>query len=222
MDSKIKIGIVDDQQLFRKGVASLCNSFNNVSVVLEAGDGNELLKMIPELQELPDILLLDLNMPGMDGMETTKRLKRTFPSIKIIILTIYNEDRFILHLLESGANAYLFKDCEPVEFEKAIRAVYNDGYYFSEFILKVLHESSQKPRKNISGENPFVDITAREKDVLLLICEEYTTQEIADKLFISARTAEGHRNNLLVKTGCKNTAGLVIFAIKNKLFMPAF
>lgn len=222
MEQKIRIGIVDDQHLFRKGVISLCNSFKNVDVVLEASNGSELYELFNINKDLPEVLLLDLNMPEIDGIEVTKHLKKTHPAVKIIILTIYNEDRFILHLLECGANAYLLKDCEPEDLEKAIHAVFNDGYFFSDFILKLLHKNSGKPKRTISSSHPFIDISDREKDVLLLICEEYTTPEIAEKLFISPRTAEGHRNNLLIKTGCKNTAGLVIFAIKNQLFIPTF
>lgn len=222
MSAQIKICITDDQLLFRKGVASLCNSFVDVEVVMEANNGKHLLEQLNETSNIPHVALLDLNMPEMDGIETTKQLKKKYPTIKIIILTIYNEDRFILHLMECGANAYLFKECEPDEFEKAIRAVAADGYYFSDFILTILHKNSIKNKHKLSSTNPFIDITEREREILLLICQEFTTQEIAEQLFISPRTVDGHRNNLLVKTGVKNTAGLVIFAIKNEVYVPQF
>jgi DNA-binding NarL/FixJ family response regulator len=220
MSDKIFIGLADDHNLFRQGIKTLCNSFDNMLVILEAGNGIELLNKLKNATEFPDVLLLDLEMPEMDGIETLKKIKEHYSNIKIIILSIHNQERYVLHLIQNGANAYLFKDCETDELERAIRAVNNEGYYFPPMILKTIQQSTIKTKHKISASNPFVDLTEREKEILSLICQEYTTPEIAEKLFISARTAEGHRNNLLLKTNSKNTAGLVIFAIKHNLFMP--
>jgi DNA-binding NarL/FixJ family response regulator len=220
MSNKIFIGLVDDHTLFRQGIKTLCNSFDNMSVILEARNGIELLEKLKSATEFPDLLLLDLEMPDMDGIETLKNIKDHYSNIKTIVLSIHNEERFILHLIQNGANAYLFKDCETDELEKAIRSVNNEGYYFPQVILKTMQNNALKTKHRISTSNPFVDLTEREREILTLICQEYTTAEIAEKLFISARTAEGHRNNLLLKTSSKNTAGLVIFAIKHNLYLP--
>lgn len=214
---KINVAIADDQVLFRKGVIALINSLDGMSMVLEASNGKDLLLKLAETTHLPHVILLDLKMPEMDGIETTKILRQRYPNVKIIILSIYNEERFILHLLECGAHAYLFKDADTEEVEKAIRAVANDGFYFTGKILQAL-QSQQKKRKHITTlDDPLNTLTERELEVLKLICSEFSTEEIAEKLFISPRTVEGHRNNLLIKTGCRNVAGLVVFAFKNNL-----
>jgi DNA-binding NarL/FixJ family response regulator len=217
IEKEIKAGVVDDQHLFRKGIIALLNSLKGIHVLLEAGNGNDLIKQLSDIEEKPDVLLLDLKMPGMDGIETTKILRKDHPGIKIIILSIYNDERFILHLLECGAHAYVFKDAEPEELEKAIRAVANDGFYFTGKILEVLQRHQKKRKGSLNLDHSHYQFTEREAEVLKLICREYTTEEIAKELSISPRTVEGHRNNLLLKTGSKNVAGLVVTAIKNRL-----
>jgi DNA-binding NarL/FixJ family response regulator len=211
----ITIGIADDQSLFRKGLISLINSFSGVKTTLEASNGNDLLTQLSLNPLLPEVLLLDLKMPELDGIETTKEIRKQYPNIKIIILSIYNEERFILHLLECGAHAYLFKDVEPIELERAIRSVSNEGFYFTDKILEVLQNQQNKRKTILNFDYSQNNISKRELEVLELICAEFTTEEISEKLFISPRTVEGHRNNLLVKTGAKNIAGLVVFAFKN-------
>ena len=144
-----------------------------------------------------------------------------YPEQKVIILSIYNEEKFVVHLIELGASAYLFKNSEPVEVEKAIRGVIEKGFYFSEDILTTFHKRlSNKKSHVLVHDNIPITLSAREIEVLNLICQEQTAHEIADKLFISVRTVDGHRNNLLEKTGARNTAGLVIFGIKNNLVNP--
>lgn len=218
---EIKIGIVDDHKLFRKGIANICNSFTNVSVVLEADNGKQLIEQLQNQKNIPDIILLDLNMPEMDGIETMKQLKKIQPSIKNIILSIYNEERIIFHLVECGARGYLFKNCELEELENSIRVVASKGFYFPGNIIELLQDYLQRAKNKMYASATFVDITDREKEILVLICEQYTAEEIGKKLFISKRTVEGHKNHLLLKSGCKNVAGLAIFAIKNRIYFPA-
>lgn len=216
-ENNITVGIADDQHLFRKGIIALVNSFAGIKMVFEATNGKHVLDQLEQHVQPPVVLLLDLKMPQLDGIETTKQLRKSYPEIKIIILTNYTEEQFILHLLECGAHAYIFKDAEPEELEKAIRVVAVDGFYFTGKILEALRRHQKKRKHSISFDDALNSITEREQEVLKLICAESSTEEIAKALFISPRTVEGHRNNLLVKTGSRNIAGLVVFAFKNNL-----
>lgn len=218
----INVAIADDQVLFRKGMVSIINAFKNIQVIIEAENGKDLLNTIEEAVIRPDVILLDLSMPELNGVETTKILQQKYSSIKIIILSIHSEERFVTHLMELGVNGYLFKNVEPIEVEKAIRAVVEKDFYFNETFLRAMQNriSGKKRRFLIQDDIPST-LTQRELDVLDLICKQHTTQEIADKLFISVRTVDGHRNNLLEKTGMRNTAGLVVFSIKNNLLDPS-
>ncbi|AFK01507.1 two component transcriptional regulator, LuxR family [Emticicia oligotrophica DSM 17448] len=218
----INVAIADDQVLFRKGMVSIINAFKNIQVIIEAENGKDLLNTIEEAVIRPDVILLDLSMPELNGVETTKILQQKYSSIKIIILSIHSEERFVTHLMELGVNGYLFKNVEPIEVEKALRAVVEKDFYFNETFLRAMQNriSGKKRRFLIQDDIPST-LTQRELDVLDLICKQHTTQEIADKLFISVRTVDGHRNNLLEKTGMRNTAGLVVFSIKNNLLDPS-
>jgi DNA-binding NarL/FixJ family response regulator len=218
----IQIAIADDQVLFRKGMINIINSFRNMEIIMEASDGEEFFKKLGDLSELPEIAILDLSMPGLNGIDTTKIIHEKYPNIKIIILSVYSEDRFVTHLMELGVNAYLFKNVEPAEVEKAILAVLEKDFYFNEAFLTAMRKrmTGKKPRLLIQDNIPSL-LTQRELEVLDLICKQYTAQEIGEKLYISTRTVDGHRNNLLEKTGMKNTAGLVVFSIKNNLIDPA-
>jgi len=219
--SSIKVAITDDQVLFRRGIASIINTFEGISIVLEADNGRMLLDSLQTLESLPDVVLLDLSMPELNGIETTKILHVSYPSIKIIILSVYGEDRFVTHLMELGVNAYLFKNVEPEEVERAIRTVMDKDFYFNEAFLNAMkNRLTNKRQKILLTENIPSTLTAREIEVLKLICKQNTAQEIAEQLFISVRTVDGHRNNLLEKTGVRNSAGLVLFAIKHRLIDP--
>jgi DNA-binding NarL/FixJ family response regulator len=213
----INIAIAEDQILFRKGIITLLNSFKNMHVCLEAVNGKELLDGISATKVPVHIALLDINMPVMNGIETLAGMRKLFPDVKNIILTVHEEDKFIHKLIEEGANAYLAKNTEPAELEKAIRGVIENDYYFNENAVRVMR--SFKPgKKQKASLHSVEDLTNREKEVLLFICREFTSPEIAEKLFLSESTVNGHRNNLLSKTGARNTAGLVLFAITNQLF----
>ena len=165
---------------------------------------------------LPDIVLLDLSMPALNGTETTKLLREKYPNISIIILSTHFSNGTILNLIELGAASYLAKNTEPPLVEKVIRRVYEKGFYYTDKIQSILRSNFISKNK-IYSQMPDFQLTKREIEVLQLICEQFTNGEIAEKLFISQRTVEGHRNNLLSKLGCKNSIGLVVVALKKNL-----
>ena len=208
----IKLALVDDHTLFRQGIKLLLESIPDVTLVLEASNGKEFIDNIESAS--PDIVLLDLDMPEMNGIETAKALRGQGSEMGIIILTMYDDEQMIAHLMELGANGYLLKDTSQDELEKAIKSVYHTKFYFNDFVSKALLTGVKAKRKSEPRIGTNIDLTRRESEVLQLICEELTTQEMADKLFISPRTVEGHRQNLIEKFGVKNTAGLIIRAIK--------
>jgi DNA-binding NarL/FixJ family response regulator len=160
-------------------------------------------------------------MPELNGVETTKLIHKSYPSLKVIILSVYSEDRFVTHLMDLGVNAYLFKNVEPREVERAIRTVFETDFYFNEAFLSALKNRMliKKPRRLLTDNLPAT-LTHREIEVLTLICKQLTAPEIAERLSVSIRTIDGHRANLLEKTQSRNTAGLVLFAIKNRLVDP--
>lgn len=223
MSDTINIGITDDQLLFRQGIAALIKSEPGFSLVLDAENGEDCLAQLDTLEEKPHIILADLEMPGMDGMELNEQLQKKYPGIKVIVLSVHSGERLIARMIQQGASGYLLKNCDKSELLTALRTVFASGFYINNHVLEAIQRAAhvQTPLpKNINGIP--VELSAREKEILLLICQQFSTPEIAEKLFLSARTVEGHRNNLLQKTGCRNTAGLVLFAVKYQLFKVAF
>ncbi len=215
MENKsINVAIADDHNLFRKGIISLLEENRLVKNIYEAANGAELLRLLNNPATFPDIVLLDIEMPVMDGMEAQKQIKKQFPGLKVIILTMRDDEQFILYMISEGVNGYLLKDADPEELEKAIEKVMVNDFYFPDSMAKLLFRKIGKKRPEDPGLPEF---TERELEVLELICREHTAAEIAEKLSISPRTAEGHRSNLLEKSGSKNIAGLVVFALKNNL-----
>lgn len=214
----VAVAITDDHLLFRKGMIRLINEFGDMQITLEAENGRVLLEKLTTCKNgLPDdVLLLDISMPEMNGMETFTAIRHLFPRIRIIMLSMHQDERRILHVIESGVNGYLLKDAAPEELKKTISMVMENEYYFDEHIALIMQRGLRSKRHRSVIEEAS-GLTAREKEILQLICMEYTTTEIARQLFISERTAEGHRNHLLLKTGAKNTAGLVAFAVKHCL-----
>lgn len=211
----IKLGLIDDHNLFREGIKSLLLKMSGISLVLEAVSGRDFLTKLSNI--VPDVVLLDLEMEDINGVEVTQKIQELYPDLKIIILTMHKEERMISYLMELGANGYLLKDTNQQELEEAIRSTHQKGFYFnalvSEALLKGLKNKGAKPQ--IIGKN--YQLTSRELEVLELITMEYTTTEIADKLFLSARTIEGHRKNLISKLGVKNTAGLIMKAVRDNI-----
>ncbi len=219
MMRKIKLALCDDHNLFRVGMASILTQVPDFDLVLEAANGQELIDKIA--RKTPDVVLLDLQMPVLDGTATADFLRENHPLIKIVILTMHDEDRMVLHLLEKGVSGYLLKDADPGEVEKAIRKVMDDGVYLNDFVsramLRKMTNTSTVVKQPSTFYNSKVLLSEREKEVLKLICEGLSTAEISEKIFLSPRTVEGHRLRILEKTGTKNTAGMVAYAFKNNL-----
>jgi DNA-binding NarL/FixJ family response regulator len=212
----IKVALVDDQTLFLKGLRLILTEYPEIEIVIEADNGTDFLLAVDDT--LPDVVLLDLKMPGMDGIEVAEVLKKKAPSVKIILLTMHDDERFIQHVLSIGANGYLLKNEEPTILREAIQKVMTQEFYLNDYVAKALLNNIKRPvSEQQTPPQKHFTLTPREKEILQLICQELTTNDIAEQLFISTRTVEGHRQNLLEKTGVRNTAGLVIYAMKNQL-----
>ena len=214
----IKLALADDQVLFRRGLTMLLRDLPDVQVVFECSNGEELLTGLKN--NTVDVVLLDLEMPVLNGMDTMKRMREEFPRVKVIVLSMHSEEKFIVHLMELGANGYVLKTAEPDEIEDAIHAVATTGYHFSPMVSRVMLHGLVKKEKLRPTFDEVDPLTERELDVLRLICEELTTTEIAGKLFLSPRTVEGYRNNILQKIGARNTAGIVVYAMSKGLYTP--
>ncbi|MFN0728340.1 response regulator [Polaribacter gochangensis] len=214
---KIKIALADDEQLFREGISFLLQREKNFEVLFEAKNGQELIDAL-DVKNIPDVILMDLKMPILNGIETTKIIHKKYPSIKIIALTSYDGNSFITNMIDVGASSYLLKNTSPKVVVHTINQVFEKGFYYDEKVLKTIqgtiHSSSGKKIKSDLDKKL---LSKRERQILELICAQFTTAEIAKKLFISKRTVEGHRNNLLQKTASKNVAGLVIYGIQKRL-----
>ncbi len=209
----IKIAIADDHQMFIDGIKSLLKGNKNMLVSVEANNGEQLLSLLKEHQT--EVILMDVNMPVMDGIETTKQVKKLFPEIKVIMLTMFGTRDYIEKLLRAGANGYILKNTGKEELTIAIEKVMQGESYFSKEVTERIMEGLQGKK---AETNPMmVELTEREKDVLRLIAQELTSHEIAEKLFISFHTVETHRKNLISKLQVKNIAGLVKYAVQNGL-----
>jgi DNA-binding NarL/FixJ family response regulator len=211
----IKVAIADDHKIFRKGVILSLRPFANLKFVLEAENGDELLAGLEEAQ--PDVILMDLRMPGKDGIEATRLVSKNFPAIKVIVLSMYEDERFVFHMMENGANSYLLKNSEPQEIRRAIMDVHEKGYYLNTFVNRILLKRSHARAKIVPSLNNEVTLNDKERDVIRFICMEFTAAEIAQKMEISPRTVEAIKDRLMERFGSKNTAGLVFFAVKNNL-----
>ncbi len=211
----IKVAIADDHKIFRKGVILSLRPYTNIKFVLEADNGDDLLAGIPDAQ--PDVILMDLRMPGKDGIEATKAVSKLYPNIYVVVLSMYEDERFVYHLMENGANGYLLKNAEPMEIRRAIMEVYEKGYYLNNFVNRILLKRSHARQKVVPSLNNEITLSDKERDVLRYICMEFTAQEIAQKMEISPRTVEAIKDRLMERFGSKNTAGLVFFAVKNNL-----
>jgi DNA-binding NarL/FixJ family response regulator len=211
----IKMLLVDDHEIVRDGLKTLIESQHGMDIIAEAENGAQALEICKN-QDV-DLIVMDVNMPEMDGIVATKKIKEKFPEIKILALTMSDNDVHIRKMIESGASGYILKNAGRDELKKAIDALMNDQHYFSDTATQsVMMELVRNKGKSNTGS--MVQITERELEVLELILKEHTNQEIAEKLFISVRTVDAHRRNLLQKTGARNTAGLVRYALENQLF----
>ncbi|WP_088653978.1 response regulator transcription factor [Geofilum rhodophaeum] len=208
----IRVFLVDDHTLFLKGLKSLLDPLHDFTVVGEAYNGLEFLEKYEAAR--PDVVLMDISMPEMNGIEASKKVLEQDPNLKIITLSMYGDQEYYSRMLEIGVRGFVLKDSDIQEVKTAIHTVAEGGNYFSQPLLRGLILAR---KENPPTEQEDDQLSERELEVLLEICQGLSNNEIADKLFISKRTVEKHRANVLLKTGCKNTASLVVFAIKNHL-----
>ena len=207
---KITIGIADDQQLFLGSLSSLINSFKDFEVVVEALNGEDLLKHIGVLKTLPDIILIDVQMPVMDGPSAVAKIAVCYPSVKTVALSMKEDDHSILKMLRAGCSAYLLKDLHPRELEKALIEVRETGYYNSDSF-------SVHYRRLLRKQDDEIKLTDREKAFLKLACSDFTYKEIASKMFLSEKTIDGYRESLFVKLNVKSRTGMALEAIRQNL-----
>lgn len=218
---QINVVIADDEELFRVGMVHILSRDKEINIVFQATNGRELLEYLATCETLPDIIITDIKMPYLNGVEATKAISKAYAEVGIIALTTYNTKPFIRNMIEVGASAYLVKNSPPAKVLHTIKQVYYNGFYYDTEVMKIVkeqHENKDKADSKTVFDETF--LSEREKEVLALICKQLTSAEIGEKLFISPRTVEVHRQKLLEKTGVKNIAGLVIFAIYNDLIPP--
>lgn len=216
--ANIRVALADDHKIVRDGIKLMIRQHPGVEVIAEAENGNEVIEICAK--ESIDLVIMDINMPQMDGIEATSRIKTNYPEIKVLALTMSNDDVHIRKMIQAGASGYIMKSSGTLELREAIETIMDGKHYFSDEATKSIMMDLVK-NKGVTKSNEPVSITEREIEVLELIVKEFTNQEIADKLFISPRTVDAHRRNLLQKTGARNTAGLVRYALTNNFFPDA-
>ncbi len=210
MSTKIKLALADDHNLFRKGVEELIEDFDNMEVLYSVANGKELVNKLSTATTLPDVCLLDINMPEMNGLETAQYIKDNWPDVKILAVSVYDSEFHIISMLRAGAGGYILKDSQPDALRKAIEQLHEHGFYHSELVTgRILHQLISKPKEvNVSELN--------ENEILFLkhSCSELTYKEIADLMGISHRTIDGYRDQLFAKLNIKSRTGLVMYALK--------
>lgn len=215
---KISVLLAEDHTIVRKGLRSLLDREISIEVVGEAEDGREAIRKAEEL--LPDVVVMDIAMPGLNGLEATRRLKKRFPAMKIIILTVHANEEYVLQSLRAGASGYLVKKAAPIDLISAIRAVYHGESFLSPSISRtVIDEYLRQDEKLLEREDDFTKLTEREKEVLQMVAEGRTSREIADLLFISIKTVETHRANIKEKLNIRTTAELAQYAIEKGMII---
>lgn len=207
------IALVDDHSLLRKGLAQIVESLG-YTVAFEADNGNEFVEKIDKVH-LPDIVLMDINMPEMDGFQTTQWLKKNHPDIHVLALSMYDNESSIIRMLKCGAKGYILKDSEPAELRTAIDALMSKGFYYSDLVSGKLIHAINKIDDEDGEMKSLIQLNERETDFLKYACTEMTYKEIADKMFVSPRTIDGYRDGLFEKLHIKTRVGLVMYAIKN-------
>jgi two-component system, NarL family, response regulator NreC len=213
----INILLADDHHIVRQGISSLLEKQPDICILAEANNGDEVLRLI-NIGKHPDIIISDINMPGTGGIELIGKVKAVAPSVKVIILSMLDNDNFVVKAFNAGASAYLLKSVSPEELLFAVRHVYTDQQYIcTELAMRLVKRLANAPNIMQPGTGVEMDFTDREIEILQLIADGYTNEKIAEKLFMSKRTAEAYRKTLLEKTGTVNTAALVGFAMRNNL-----
>lgn len=211
----LKLAVVDDHRLFRKGLITLIDMVSkDCAILFEADNGLDLQQKLDNAN-LPDIVLMDVNMPGMDGFDSVQWLRANFPSIKVLVVSMIEKEDTIVRMLKLGVKGYLCKDVEPRELSEALHVVANKGFYYTDFLTRKLVHSLQHDDGESKRISPAEMINDRERQFIQLSCSELTYKEIADKMFLSPKTIDGYRNSLFEKLNVKSRVGLVIYAIKN-------
>lgn len=211
INRKISVAIADDHSLLRSALAKLINTFEGYSIIMEADNGKELRNKIQQ-QVVPDIVMLDVNMPEMDGFETTQWLHKTYPQVKVLALSMFSDEKTIIKMFKVGAKGYLLKNTDPEELKKALDALIDKNVYLSEYVsgklVSGLHQESEEPVKEII-------LNEKEREFLRWTCSELSYKEIASKMFVSPRTVDDYRQSLFNKLKVHSRVGLVLYAIKN-------
>jgi len=211
---KPSVVLVDDHVLLRTGLANLIRSFGEYAVLFEAGNGHDFIRQLKP-RSLPDIVLLDINMPDMDGYETALWIKRNHPEIKILALSMYDTDNSIIRMLKNGVKGYILKDSDPAELKMALESVINKGFYYSEMVTgKLIHTINTLDIPDHHARH-VLTLNDRELEFLKLACTECTYKEIAEQMYLSPRTIDGYRDTLFEKLNVKTRVGLVLYAIRN-------
>lgn len=207
---KLRVFIADDHTLFRKAMVNLLQTFERVGEVKDAENGKELLTLMK--YAVPDVAIVDLQMPVMDGVETSENILKKFPGAKVIILTMHDSEKYIIHMIEMGVHAFLLKNTEPEELEKAIYSVVEQDFYHNDLVANALRKSLREKKSAQRPAFKQANLSEREKEIVLLICQELTIKEIGQRLSLSENTVKNHRANIMEKVGCANVIGLVRFA----------
>lgn len=210
MNSPIRVYLADDHPVVRKGMARLLKTFPRIKDVMDAANGRELLALIQH--ELPDAVILDIEMPTMGGVETARFIGENYPTVKILVLTMHTEEVFINKLMDLGVHGFLSKSVEPEELERALYSIVDRDFYRNNLVEEALGRYSRSAREEVYGK-----LSIREVEVLLLICQELSPREISDRLQISEKTFFNHRSNILEKTGARNNIGLLKYALQKGL-----
>lgn len=212
----VNVLVVDDHTLFRKGMVMMLNDFPEIESVLDAGNGQEALDLMSE--QAFDLLLLDLDMPVLDGWETSRRVLKAYPETHIIMVSMHDSLSVVSQLIDLGVHSYLLKTASPEEVQKAIVSVMNNDFYYNQLVAKALHQELKSNRRMpVINAGVPKDLTKREVEILELICKELSMREIGEQLFISEQTIQTHRKNLMKKAEAKNAVGLVRYAIQNQI-----
>jgi two-component system response regulator DegU len=215
MKKPIKVYMADDHTLFRKAMVNLIRGFDNIAEVKDAENGKELLTLMK--YQVPDVAIIDLQMPVMDGTETSEYILQKYPDVKIIILTMHDSEKFILHMMEMGVHAFLLKNTEPEELEEAIHSVIEKDFYHNDLVATVLRKSVKEKRASLRPVFSANELSDREKEIVVLVCQELTIKEIGQKLSLSENTVRNHRVNIMEKVGVNNMVGLVKYAYDSGL-----
>ncbi|TDX00024.1 response regulator transcription factor [Dinghuibacter silviterrae] len=217
MTAPIRLVIADDHEIFRDGLALMLSRQKHMILAGQASDGTELLSLVRETTPNVDVVLADIKMPNMDGIEATKVLLKEFPDLRIIALSMFSEENLIVEMLEAGAKGYLLKNADKQEILDAIASVMDNREYYCRDTSATLAGMIVKSNFNPFRKREVVEFSDREMEIIKLICRQFTAQEMGESLFLSRRTVEGYRTRILEKMNVKNTAGVVIYALKNKL-----